>query len=189
MKRTFEVFDTDHDIDGDHLFLDDDFEIMEEHNVMEAMIPTVEETREERDAPQVQEPEQQHQEDEGRRTIVPSKKWFFTFNLDHIQEDQRRPLYDSIHTKFKNLCKAYAIQREKGESGNLHLQGCVYLHKKTRPFCAIRKRCIFAGFEGAHWEKVKGTWEQAVAYCTKEETYDGERWLFNVQGILFFFFS
>lgn len=53
-------------------------------------------------------------------------------------------------------------QLEKGESGTPHLQGVVLFGKPRRlAWCRGQMAC--------HWEPKKGSWEQAIAYVSKEE--------------------
>lgn len=55
-------------------------------------------------------------------------------------------------------------QREKGESGTEHFQGYVELAKQTR-FNAIKKK-----YPKWHIEPRRGTQEQAIAYCKKDDS-------------------
>jgi len=60
----------------------------------------------------------------------------------------------------------YAVwQREKGAQGTEHLQGYVVFVGKKR-LNWLKAHCD----QGAHWESRKGTSDQAIEYCTKEDT-------------------
>lgn len=61
-------------------------------------------------------------------------------------------------------------QLEKGENGTPHLQGYVVMKKRSR-LSAMKKLD-----PTAHWEVRKGTHQQAVDYCKKEETRIGGPW-------------
>jgi len=87
--------------------------------------------------------------------VSPSKKWCFTFN-NYSEED-----IDSIVPIFKGLCKVFIIGKEIGESGTPHLQGYVEFLDKKRPLSLKLSTKI-------HWEKCRGTREQNVEYCSKE---------------------
>lgn len=88
--------------------------------------------------------------------INPSKNWCFTFN--NYQNG----------SKIEDFCKilssygSYVFGCEVGESGTPHLQGYIEFSCKMRPSeCKNIPKSI-------HWEKRKGTKEQAVSYCLKE---------------------
>ncbi len=80
-----------------------------------------------------------------------NKNWIFTLNNpDPIEWP------DSVK---------YAVwQLERGEEGTLHYQGYIQLHKRSR-LSALKKI-----LPRAHWEPRRGSHQQAVDYCTKEET-------------------
>ena len=94
----------------------------------------------------------------------PAKNWIFTWN--NYPENYHTLLVDAF-TSDAIKASAYAWQQERGENNTPHIQGCVQVPRKVR----------FSQFglpETLHWEAVKGTWQQAVDYCTKEATRDGE---------------
>lgn len=66
---------------------------------------------------------------------------------------------------FRKISKRWYFAKEVGEGGTPHLQGCVSFKKKLRPKSSFPPR--------THWEKMRGSWEEAVAYCQKE---DGEKY-------------
>jgi len=57
------------------------------------------------------------------------------------------------------------FQKEKGESGTIHIQGYVEL-KKTRRIAWMQENFL----RGAHYETRRGTREQAREYCRKTDT-------------------
>jgi len=131
--------------------------------------------------------------DEGSVTprqgkVYCAKKWFFTFNMDSLPPERCEEIMNNLEDSLKPLCNQYMCQLERGANGNLHIQGCINLKKKTRPFCPIRKRCIFPDLAGAHWEGVKN-WLKAVEYCSKADTFAGRRWHFNVEGIWYMIYG
>jgi len=80
--------------------------------------------------------------------------WLFTIN---------NPESNDLPKTFTDV--RYCIwQREKGEAGTEHLQGYVAFTK------AKRLTQVKTLNDRAHWESRKGTEEQAIAYCSKEET-------------------
>lgn len=86
--------------------------------------------------------------------------WVFTLN----NPDKCPPEQQPSAWRFKFL----AYQKERGDSGTEHLQGYVIFNRKyslnqvRKEFCNV-----------AHWEVRKGSHEQALAYCTKEESRIG----------------
>lgn len=103
----------------------------------------------------------------GNTNLSPKKKqciqltrFFFTFN-NYAKSD-----IDTLNAKFRDICKSYVFQEEKGESGTPHLQGCIWLKKKMR-------WTEFNLPKQIHWEKVIN-WNESVKYCSKEETRNGD---------------
>lgn len=89
------------------------------------------------------------------------KKWFFTYN-NYTEE-----CVVSMVSSFDSLCDKYVFQEELGKEGTRHLQGVV--------FCKKRMRWSEFGLSNKiHWETVKGKDEQAIDYCSKEDTRNGK---------------
>lgn len=84
--------------------------------------------------------------------IVPSRYWCFTLN--NYTDEEVEQLMDG---NFGNIVFGY----EKGENGTPHLQGYIEFEKKTRPSETIKNKRI-------HWEKRKGSREEAFNYCIKD---------------------
>ena len=94
-------------------------------------------------------------------------KWFFTWNNYPIDFKK------ILENKFQINAKKYAFQPELSESGTKHIQGVVFLKKKMR-------WSQFGLPKDIHWEPVKGSDQQAIAYVLKQETRDGQPTWFNV---------
>jgi len=86
-----------------------------------------------------------------------SKGWCFTLN---------NPTCALASDVFKRAFVVY--QLEIGESGTPHFQGACYFASQ-RTFTQVKKI-----IPGAHWEKMRGTWQEAYDYCTKDDTRYGD---------------
>lgn len=97
-------------------------------------------------------------------TQVPKRKQhFFTWN-NHTEDD----LGGLLEYLNKNALK-FRIQEETGENGTPHLQGCIQFDKEIRS-------TVWDAKSKGHYEKIKGSWEDAVKYCSKNETRTGREW-------------
>jgi len=96
----------------------------------------------------------------SQKQISPAKKWVFTWN--NYPDDW----YSSIVPKFQNLGK-FGLQPEVGQGGTRHIQGWVEFEAKVRPLSLGLPREI-------HWEKMRGTVDDSIAYCSKSLTKAGE---------------
>lgn len=88
-----------------------------------------------------------------------SKNWCFTINNPSAE------VLDRILSEKIDDVMALVCQAEVGEKGTPHLQGCFQLKRKVRLGGAKK---VFGAI--AHYEVMKGRWEQAAAYCQKEDT-------------------
>ena len=81
---------------------------------------------------------------------IQSKRWCFTLN-NYTEEE---------YNELKEVdCKYIVIGKGVGESGTPHLQGFV-IFSNTKRLAAVKR------INGrAHWEKARGTSEQAADYC------------------------
>lgn len=61
-------------------------------------------------------------------------------------------------------CRYVIYQKEKGDNDTIHYQGYVEWHKPKRLSGCKKVNAR------AHWDQRKGTQEQAIAYCRKEDT-------------------
>lgn len=87
------------------------------------------------------------------------RNYVFTWNnpADNYR-DKMESLVDSNDAQY------LVYQMEEGEEGTPHLQGYIeWTGRKTLTAC---KKLL----PKAHWEPRKGTQEQAIEYCTKEDT-------------------
>ena len=87
-------------------------------------------------------------------------RWCFTIN--NYTDDDKFWENDEQRELFKYLI----VQHEVGEQGTPHLQGFLILKKKQR------MTWLKSNINGrAHWEKARGTDQQAADYCRKDETH------------------
>lgn len=99
------------------------------------------------------------------RTIQ-SKAWLFTVNNPKDYDDPK--LWES---------KFLTYQLEKGVEGTPHFQGYVLFEKN------LRLSAVKLINPRAHWEVRKGTHEEAVKYCNKEETRVEGPWTIGTSPI------
>lgn len=108
-----------------------------------------------------------------------AKRWCFTINFKanskeeecEMEEDEISKIWGTPadgpqvvnHDDFEYII----CQRERGENGTLHWQGFLILKQKNR--LSWLKRHFS---ERAHFEVARGSDQQCVAYCRKEETYE-----------------
>lgn len=91
-----------------------------------------------------------------------AKNWVFTLN--NPTENFEAELIESMESLEDY--QFVAGQREIApETGTEHFQGMLVLRKKKR-LAWLRRHLL----DTAHWEVMKGTPAQALAYCTKEES-------------------
>lgn len=91
------------------------------------------------------------------KQISPAKKWVFTWN-NYNNDD-----FLNIQNILSEKSSKYVIGKEIGESGTKHLQGYVEFDKKIRPSRLVSEKI--------HWEKAKGSMEDNLKYCTKDNDY------------------
>ncbi|AUM61699.1 Rep [uncultured virus] len=95
------------------------------------------------------------------------KYWVFTWNEDL---DSERLL--ELEAFLKTFCDSYVFQKEKGETtGRLHLQGFLQLKvRKRHPTLLSLFKMKFENINQLTIERMMGTKEEAIAYCTKTDT-------------------
>jgi len=100
--------------------------------------------------------------------VVTSRFWVFTENN-----------YDTIYYDLPHDNVTYMIfQEEVGESGTRHLQGYCELAEAQR--LSWLKNHVN---NDAHWAMRRGSQEQAIIYCSKEETRVGGPYILGVPSI------
>lgn len=93
-----------------------------------------------------------------KKQVNQSKYWCFTLN-NYLEQDLH------ILTEcFKNNDIKYIIGEEVGQQGTPHLQGYIETKTKIRPSELKLNKKI-------HWESRKGTEEQNIKYCSKDNKY------------------
>lgn len=91
-----------------------------------------------------------------------SRNWCFTLNNPTTVD---LPFDDSVQ---------FAVwQKERGENGTEHLQGYIEF-KKVRKLAGLKKL-----FPTAHFEPRRGTQQQAIDYCRKDDTRIEGPWQFG----------
>lgn len=91
----------------------------------------------------------------------PAKMWCFTLN--NYTEEEHIHIKECLSSDSSNK---WVIGKETGENGTPHLQGFCNFNKKIR-LTGLKK------YNGrAHWEKCKGSEEQNIKYCTKDNNYE-----------------
>lgn len=95
-------------------------------------------------------------------SIHPCKKWHITINNWTTEE------YDQIATSASTLWTYLIIGKEVGDSGTPHLQ-CFGILKTKRRLAQVRQ---LPGFARAHLETPRGSDEQNVTYCKKEDDFE-----------------
>ena len=82
------------------------------------------------------------------------RNWVFTVNNYGATDIQ---IFGEVECRF--VCYG----KEVGESGTPHLQGLIIFDKRGKTLAGLKKV-----HPTAHWEPMKGTIDQAYAYCVKD---------------------
>lgn len=115
-----------------------------------------------------------------KKQISPSKRWCFTMN-NYTDEE-----YSTIVRLCKEFCSLAICAKEVGKGGTPHLQGYLEFLVKRRPRSVFQMALQGAQtcaeywkgscYEEAkklpmaiHWEKAKGTREDNLGYCSKDD--------------------
>lgn len=96
----------------------------------------------------------------SKERIAPSKKWCFTWN--NYPEGWK----EIVVPRFQGS-GLFGCQPEVGENGTHHIQGWVEFKTKIRPLSLGLPKEI-------HWEKMRGTIQDSIDYCSKSETKAGD---------------
>lgn len=86
-----------------------------------------------------------------------AKNWCFTLN--NYSEEECFTIANLL--KISSIFSHYIVGKEVGENGTPHLQGFISFFKKSRPFNFFYNTRI-------HWEKCKGSKEDNIKYCSKD---------------------
>lgn len=96
--------------------------------------------------------------------------WVFTWNSD---DEEKLPANDLLYKHLESITETFAFQVEVGEeTKRLHIQGCFKLIIRKRKDALLREFASVFGQElvlRLRLDKMEGKFEQAVAYCTKED--------------------
>ena len=97
--------------------------------------------------------------------------WILTIRrmLPDGSERTTSDLVDALQQVFD----AAVGQPERGEGGYRHFQ--VFAQGRRQRFSTLKKKMKAVGLGDAHMEPRKGSVSEAVGYCTKEKTRDGDR--------------
>ena len=98
-----------------------------------------------------------------RRSSPRHRNWVFTLN--NYTERERLILNEYASSERVSFC---VYQPEVGASGTPHLQG-LFILRQALCLNTIRQHL---GVRSIHLEPMRGTLEEAEAYCTKEDTRD-----------------
>jgi hypothetical protein len=90
-----------------------------------------------------------------KKQVSPAIKWCFTLN-NYTEKD-----IEEINSSISSKCSKFIFETEIGENGTAHLQGYIAFKKKSRwSELGLTKNI--------HWEKVKGSEEDNIKYCSKD---------------------
>lgn len=95
--------------------------------------------------------------------------WCLTWNGYKMERLESVSLIQSV---LKNECQWYIMQEEIGETGNEHIQGCIYF-KGGKRLSALKKY-----HWGIHWEVTKQISASAY-YCSNNTKRSGKIWTHN----------
>lgn len=97
----------------------------------------------------------------------PVKHWCFTLN-----DEAEVIAHETVMAFLSPHCDYVVFQQERGEEGTLHYQGYVELIKAQRLTQLVKLHPTLK----PHWEKRKGTRQQARAYAMKDDTRVAGPW-------------
>lgn len=92
-----------------------------------------------------------------------TRKWVFTINN-----------FETTNINFPDRIQYAVWQQERASTGQLHLQGCFVVDRKSSAMSLSAARKLLleacANSRPAHLEPMRGTVEEAADYCSKAET-------------------
>lgn len=106
---------------------------------------------------------------------TPYSDWLLTVRRDLPDGTERTP--EMVISALQQVFDAAAGQPEKGESGYRHYQ--IFAQRGRIRFGTLKKKLSAVGLDDAHMEPRKGSVSEAVGYCSKEKTRDGEGFSFG----------
>jgi hypothetical protein len=98
-------------------------------------------------------------------------RWVFT--LSQGGESNSLPSAFNLKEALESISKKFVFQLERGEKeGVLHFQGCFETRIRKRQSTILTDLQVILQIEVCtlQVDRMCGTWEQAVEYCTKDET-------------------
>lgn len=102
---------------------------------------------------------------------TPYSDWLLTIRRD-VDGVERTP--EMVEGALQEVFDAAIGQPEKGgKSGYRHYQ--VFVQGRRQRFSTLKKKLAAVGLGDAHMEPRRGSVSEAVGYCTKEKTRDGDR--------------
>lgn len=106
---------------------------------------------------------------------TPYSDWLLTVRRDLPDGTERTP--EMVISALQQVFDAAVGQPEKGESGYRHYQ--IFAQRGRIRFGTLKKKLSAVGLDDAHMEPRKGSVSEAVGYCSKEKTRDGEGFEFG----------
>lgn len=111
-----------------------------------------------------------------------ARNWCFTdFDLQEVEKWARKGLHDptgmvvqqaAVEVLHATKTVSFVVmQLERTQEDRLHYQGYVQLPRKQR-LTWLRRHVL----EKAHWEVARGTANDNIAYCTKEDSREAGPW-------------
>jgi len=100
-----------------------------------------------------------------KQRVSQLKGWFFTWN------NYPSDFLETLETVFRLFCKKYVFEKEVGENGTPHIQGCIVLKKPMR-------WTEFKLPKSIHWEKTRNQ-EASDIYCQKDHKAGNDCWTFG----------
>lgn len=101
--------------------------------------------------------------------------WIMT--IRRVLPDGSERTTDDVVTALQEVFDAAIGQPEIGEGGYQHYQ--VFAQGKRQRFSTLKKKLKAVGLGDAHMEPRKGSVSEAVGYCSKEKTRDGDGFQFG----------
>nr|WP_011018367.1 replication protein RepA [Bifidobacterium pseudocatenulatum]AAM00235.1 putative replication protein RepA [Bifidobacterium pseudocatenulatum] len=101
--------------------------------------------------------------------------WLLTIRRELPDGSERT--VDDVVNALQGIFDAAIGQPEKGEGGYRHYQ--IFAQGKRQRFSTLKKKLTAAGLGDAHVEPRKGSVSEAVGYCSKEKTRDGDGFQFG----------